>query len=531
MPASRLSTLIDGLGPSGRKKHRPAGLLCFALVFALLAVPTVSSAAVQARSADSFVESIGVNVHVAVEGTPYVDRLAAVEQKLKELGVHHVRDSLVSGRPDQYQALEGLAAEGIGSTVILGDPTGGTAGLEDLIEAVKTELSGSVEAVEGPNEFSTSGDANWKPDLIAYQEQLYEKIKGDPALSSLPVIGPSIVHGDQHELGDISGFLDYGNIHSYPEGNAPEFRMGSNVEHAEYNSGAKPIVATETGYTNATNWTPVGPGENKPISEEAAGTYVPRLFFEYFTRHIARTFSYELVDQHPNPGLDEREDHFGLLRNDLSEKPAFVALKNTIDILEDPGPTISPGSLEYTLSAGGPTLHSSLLEKRDGTFYLALWRLESIWNPDEKLPLSAPAEPVTISVDPGVAAYAVYSPTSSSQPVFSASGPTSSLTVDVGAGVAIVELAPEAGLTAASALPAPPAPLPESAPVRRCIVPSLRGRSLRESKRKIRAADCRVGLVKRTKVATAKIGRVVRQRPKPGTVLVPGSKVRVALGA
>ena len=275
-----------------------------------LAQPLSTASAAAAKQADSFVDSIGVNVHFGFHGTPYYEEPDAVRQRLVELGVRHVRDQIFTDRDDHYATLDGLAQAGVKSTLILGDPSGGTDELEELLGVVKTELPGAVEALEGPNEYSTmSGSSEWKSELIAYQDRLYEEVKQDPSLAWLPVIGPSIVGGDQEELGDVSGDLDYGNIHSYPEGNGPEYKMGANVERAKLNSGSKPIMATETGYTTALGWTPAGPGENRPISEQAMATYMPRLFFEYFSRRLVRTFSYELVDQNPDPDLDEREDH------------------------------------------------------------------------------------------------------------------------------------------------------------------------------------------------------------------------------
>ena len=506
-----------------------------------LAVSAPAGAATTAKPSDSFVESIGVNIHSDATGTPYYDQFETVKERLEELGVRHVRDGFLPGPPGQHEALNELAQIGVKSTLILGNPSNGLSGLDELVSDVETELSSATEAVEGPNEWSTSGDSEWKSHLIAYQERLYEDIKENPSLSHLPVIGPSIVHGDQQELGDISAFLDYGNIHSYPEGNPPEYRMGLNVERAEFNSGSKPIMATETGYTNALNWTPAGPGENKPISEEGAAVYMPRLFFEYFIRHLGRTFSYELIDQRPDPGLEDRERHFGLLRNDLSEKPAFDAVRNTIEILEDPGPAFSPGSLNYSLSGEGATLHTALLQKRDGTFYLALWRLESIWDPDKKEALDAPSDPVTVHVEPGMQSYAVYMPSLSNKPISSVGDPSESITVDVGPEVVILEMKP------ASSTPDPPTPgtVPQtvlasaaSTPVvpeedrlePHCVVPKLKGRKLKAAKGKLRNANCKIGNIAKRNGATAETGKVVKQKPKPGKMLPPGTKVAVTLG-
>jgi hypothetical protein len=57
-----------------------------------------------------------------------------------------------------------------------------------------------------------------------------------------------------------------------------------------------------------------------------------------------------------------------------------------------------------------------------------------------------------------------------------------------------------------------------------CVVPKLKARRLKADKRSLHAADCKLGKVKGPKRASAK---VKSQKPRPGTVLAPGSKVSV----
>jgi hypothetical protein len=500
-----------------------------ALVLGLGAPAPASAGTVQAREAAAFVDSIGVDVHTAFSDTPYVSEFATVKQRLGELGVHHVRDDLFLARPDQYQRLDELAQAGIGSTLVMGSPKdGGVAGLETRL-GIAEDLEG-LEAAEGPNEYSTtSGDVDWVEHLREYQEALYAKVKATPALATLPVVGPSLVHNDQSQLGDISPSLDFGNIHSYPQGEPPD-KLGTFINKAKLNSGSKPIVATETGYNTAAGWK----GENPAVSEAAMATYVPRLFLEYFRWGIVRTFSYELLDEFPDPG--DREANFGLLRNDLSPKPAFDALRNTIEILADPGSAFAPGALDYTLSEGGVplsgpegNLHRVLLQKRDGSFYLALWRLSSVWDPAAQAPLPAIAEPLEVSVAPGLVEAAEYLPSSSPQPHPLAIEPGQPLTVDVGPAVTILRLVP--GIPPVSALPLPPSDSgsspPSTQPEPSCVVPRLHGRRLSGGRVKLRLSHCRLG---RVSGARAGASRVIGQRPRPGRVLAAGSRVDVALG-
>ncbi len=64
-----------------------------------------------------------------------------------------------------------------------------------------------------------------------------------------------------------------------------------------------------------------------------------------------------------------------------------------------------------------------------------------------------------------------------------------------------------------------------------CNVPKLSSQKLKASKRKSKKADCKIGSVKKRGDATAKTGKVVKQNPKPGKILAPGTKISITLGA
>jgi hypothetical protein len=63
-----------------------------------------------------------------------------------------------------------------------------------------------------------------------------------------------------------------------------------------------------------------------------------------------------------------------------------------------------------------------------------------------------------------------------------------------------------------------------------CLVPRLKGLSLKISKKRLRQADCRLGKLRKLKAAIANTGKVVDQDPRPGTVLAAGDKVSVKIG-
>jgi IPT/TIG domain/PASTA domain len=60
-----------------------------------------------------------------------------------------------------------------------------------------------------------------------------------------------------------------------------------------------------------------------------------------------------------------------------------------------------------------------------------------------------------------------------------------------------------------------------------CIVPRLTGKKLGAAKNRLRQSGCKLGKVKKVTGPSRKAGKVVKQRPKPGTVLAQGAKVAV----
>lgn len=62
-----------------------------------------------------------------------------------------------------------------------------------------------------------------------------------------------------------------------------------------------------------------------------------------------------------------------------------------------------------------------------------------------------------------------------------------------------------------------------------CIVPKLKGKKLKASKKRARKAACKIGKVKKRGDATAKTGKVVKQNPKPGKLVPLGTKIKVTL--
>ena len=129
-----------------------------------------------------------------------------------------------------------------------------------------------------------------------------------------------------------------------------------------------------------------------PVNLEAA--YILRTLLLAWNHGVRRTFIYELLDEFPGSG-------YGLLRHDFTEKPAYVALRNLLSILNDSSKPVKPGWLAFSIEHSNPSLCHTLLQKTDGSYDLILWLERSSY--DESIPQTKgrlPSDNVQIAIDP-----------------------------------------------------------------------------------------------------------------------------------
>ena len=354
--------------------------------------PVGSSEGKKARRAHDFIESIGLGVHLDYRDTAYGKFDSVIKPKLIELGVRHLRDGAYTSSKHKrdhpyYESCRELAAEGMRFSLMISFQTSSVSETDfSKLDDIYDWCDGAIAAFEGNNEPDIEGVSNWAAKTVDMQKKLYKTVKGTSKMRHVKVMGPAVTW-EPEALGDISDYLDYGNWHPYPGGNCPTCGdpYGRNVDSrvSEYRepSGDKPMAITETGYHNSLG---MGQADHKPVSEEAAARYIPRLLLEHFNRGYVRSYLYELIDIRPDPERKIRDHNFGLLRYDGSEKPAYKALDNLIEVLEDDDNDFEPGRLDYTLSGTTKALHSTLLQKGDGTFYLALWQERQSFDTGER---------------------------------------------------------------------------------------------------------------------------------------------------
>jgi hypothetical protein len=381
---------------------RGASLLAAAtVVAALVAAPTAGAATVPARSAADFRDSIGVQTHIVYYDTAYGD-WPRVVQKLDELGVDHVRDGMyanpASGDWNEryYQAVDLAVAHGKRFLFNMGEPGFGQGSLDQLVAAAAGRLRGAADGFEGPNEYDLfHGGPNWQGELGDYQRRLYRAIKAEPLLRDLPVVGPSLVYDDADgRLGSLKDSVDIGNIHPYTGGEAPSANhLQKRFDAVDHVFGSAPLYATEAGFHNA-----YAADHGQPaVAEDVAGSYLLRTYLEHFRAGISRTYAYELIDQKADPGLSNPEEHFGLLRNDFTPKPAFASLQAMLRLIGRPA-AVAPQPLDLGIGGDADGVQRLLLQKADGRYTLALWQSASEWDTQRQIGLRVPSRTVSLTL-------------------------------------------------------------------------------------------------------------------------------------
>lgn len=374
------------------------------------------------RSAYDFVNSIGVNTHLN-----YFDRLYGnfplVERELKSIGIRHLRDGVhlqnAAYNATLYARWIQLGDLGIRFDAVL-DPRSNLGTLNTaLLDTVDSLAGHTIESFEGPNELDVSNMANWPSVDRSYQETIFDSVKSMPDANRISVIGPSLAFASNgSQIGDISDWIDEGNLHPYPAGQLPSIVFPDQINLARAMCGDKPIAFTESGYHNALNDHTGQPG----ISEEAAAKYIPRLFLEDFAQGVVRTYLYEFMDEGPDPGRVNAQLHWGLIRADGSEKPAFTALKNLIEELNDTSEPERLQPLAWTIGSKDPQIHHLLLQKSDGSFDLILWQEISSYDVKRQVDIQNPAVASVLTLGETARNITVYDPLAQSEPIHTYSG-------------------------------------------------------------------------------------------------------------
>jgi len=253
----------------------------------------------------------------------------------------------------------------------------------------------NIDAIEGVNEYYHANYLpidEWQSNLLTYSGLVYHALKSDPGTESVKIIGPSL--NGEISTGPYSGIVDEGNMHFYDMPYDPSQNEVQAIQN-EYKNLEKTVTAqsltygdkhkeiTETGFSNCTISTEKHSrnyySSQQCVPEDVAAKNIGRQLLRYFVQGYSRIYIYQLIDH--GPDITNREDNFGLLtfseddtKGSTMPKPVYYALRNLMHILKDTDTDTKTGSLDFSLSGDLGNIKHVLLEKSDGSFYLAIWQ-------------------------------------------------------------------------------------------------------------------------------------------------------------
>ncbi|MGL5849547.1 MAG: hypothetical protein ACRCZD_02085, partial [Phycicoccus sp.] len=357
-----------------------------------------------ALSADAFVSSMGVNTHLYYLPHTFADGSTMVD-KVKGLGLRNVREGVdisLFEDPQRRGALDAMADSGVRFSLITDFHKHTPEQVRDWVKDVGPEHVASVENRNEPDLFDRADDGSWPiAEVQQYQRDLYSTIKGDPATKDVEVLGSPVTSTEAAEAhgSAVADSMDRANIHNYLSTREPETKGwgGDGYGSLDYavrrvagamKPGSTRPVSTETCYQNST--------DANSLPEVVAGRYIPRQYLFSFVHGIPRTYCYELWDE----GTDrsQGEQNYGMIRNDGSAKPVANAVTAMTTLLSDPGAAFTPGELDYSLTGRTDGVQQALLQKRDGTFYLALWLGTASFDPITRVEKDVPDQAVTVTL-------------------------------------------------------------------------------------------------------------------------------------
>lgn len=317
--------------------------MLLAACVATQAAPAAAATA-EPRSAAAFRDSVGVSTHIVYYDTAYGDWPRVVD-RLRELGVAHVRDGVYANPAPQwrawneryYHAVDLAAAHGIRFAFGMGRPGSPAGTIGQLLDVVGGRLRHAAAALEAPNEFDHFvGGPRWPARLAAYGRELYRKAKARRAVRSLPVVG-------------LAGGA---RLCAAPRRPAPLARRG---EHPSLHGRAlaRPAAPALGARADRARCPAASPsGRRRPAS----------------TTRCAPARVSRRSPRRPAPSTS------------FSRKPAFIALRNLLAVV---GPATPPGRLRplrLEIDHGARDLRSLVLQRADGRHLLILWRTAQVWD-------------------------------------------------------------------------------------------------------------------------------------------------------
>lgn len=272
-------------------------------------------------------DAFGAGVRLNYLDTPYAD-LANIEQRLVELGAHHVNDTDTT----DLDALVQLEATGFGLQLFEQEHT--------PAELIPTLGAG----------------------LEAYQLATRERVEAERArlpAGSAPALGTQFLSLDEWQALEGTA-LDFRATEVFPGTERPEAAL-QRVLGASVAEGVPPTWITQAGYATI-------PAAEGGVSATVQARYLLRLLLDGLRRGAQRIYVGQLADWGVGGGLD---GSLGLLDGTGAPKPAFDMMAAWLRALADAAPPAEVGALD--LRVDDAEISHLVFQRSDGTFLLALW--------------------------------------------------------------------------------------------------------------------------------------------------------------
>lgn len=407
----------------------------------------------RAHSAHDFTESVGVNTHFGDRKTAYYTAYPVIRDKLIASGIRYLRDGAIdtAGRfstSDQAARYRELGRAGLRVQFIFNLNVS-----REFVQGFPERVAPAFDAYEYPNEHNAADRTGWAAGLRAWAPVFHGYVKGSAATAGYPISGPSLIDlGDQPyaTLGDLSRWLDYGNVHHYFTSRHPgtvgwggrgvppcdAWRYGAidfSLCNARRVSANKPIQVTETGWGSDST-------QRDQVTPALQAKYLARMLLRHFAAGIRRTYIYQFADA----GGDSFAA-YGLVTAQGAEKPAFRYVQGLLAALRD-DVRVDPGELRYSLDGNRTDVGELLLRRSDGTFVLALWLEQAGFDPVASRPVTVPRRSLTLRLLPTyrVAWLRAFGDDGRSS-LSMASGAGGTYTLELGDNVTLVEIAATGG--------------------------------------------------------------------------------------
>jgi hypothetical protein len=373
-----------------------------------------------AQKEGDFHNSFAINVHPNYAGadlyqfydpafSPSQSRTTANTWKtpLCQSGIPFIRASVFGSQAQFGKAQEDdlYSSCGIRMIGMLGDATG----FKWALDGIKNGLyaPGELAYLELMNEPGNTGQGRegW---LEAYALSHWQQENG----TSYPVIGPSPTSTAAAQgIGDISAYVDYGNIHPYSGGGPPENALPANTARSQMFAPGKQPMVTEQGF-----WTfdtdgglgqaPFNLPTQNGVTEAVQATYGLRMYAENFRVFGPgeKTAAYELLDEWGpekvnNSNGNGTETRFGILRGDFTPKPAYNAIKELLRYENETTTSFTPAPVDVTVTTPDNTpVNALVLARSNGRDRILAWRPDSVYNQATGVETPVAAVPVTVKV-------------------------------------------------------------------------------------------------------------------------------------